>query len=55
VWHSIDAIAMSLEQLGEPSNDAKTKKLAAGLLTKIILCDFIIALMFGKYSEQNRD
>ena len=48
VWHSIDAIAMSLEKLQEPSNDAKTKTLAAGLLTKINRCDFIIALMFGK-------
>ena len=48
VWHSSDAIAMSLEQLGEPSNDVKTKRLAAGLLTKINLCDFILALMFGK-------
>ena len=48
VWHSIDAITMSFEQLGEPSNDAKTKTLAAGLHTKINCCDFIIALMFGK-------
>ena len=39
---------MSLEQLGEPSNDSKAKTLAAGLLTKINRCDFIIALMFGK-------
>ena len=48
VWHSIDVIAMSLEQLGERSNDAKTKTSTAGLLTKINQCDFIIALMFGK-------
>ena len=39
---------MSLELLGEPSNDAKTKTLAARLLTKIHRCDFIIVLMFGK-------
>ena len=48
VWHSIDPIAMSHGQLGEPSNDAKTKTLAAGLLSKINRRDFIIALMFGK-------
>jgi len=39
---------MSLEQLGELFNDVKTKTLAAGLLTKINRCDFIIVLMFGK-------
>ena len=48
VWHSIDAITMSFEQLGEPSSDAKTKTLAAGLLTKINRCDFIICICVWK-------